>query len=313
MADIGIVVVTYFSEAEIGACLDAALATGADLVVVDNGSTDDTIAEAARRGVRLIANSSNRGFAAAANQGFAALSCPYILLLNPDARILGGLEDLRAACDLPGSAGAGGLLLDPDGKPQRGFMVRALPSPVTLIMEALLLNRIWPDNPVNRRYRGLELDYSTRMAVEQPAGAFLMIRRAVWLEIGGFDEGFYPLWFEDVDFCRRLVDRGYVLFYEPSAVAKHTGAHSIRNIPMEMRQVCWYRSLLRYSARHFRPAAFRAVCLAVLTGSFLRGFAESAFDRSLKPLAVYGKIARLAGRSFLFGWVDGAVLSGPKQ
>ena len=56
MTDIGIIIVTYNSAAEIGACLDAALATGAEIVVVDNASDDGTIAEVARRGVRLIAN-----------------------------------------------------------------------------------------------------------------------------------------------------------------------------------------------------------------------------------------------------------------
>ena len=62
MSDIGIVIVTYNSEAEIGACLDAALRTGADVVVVDNASSDGTIAEVARRGVRLIANPDEPGF-----------------------------------------------------------------------------------------------------------------------------------------------------------------------------------------------------------------------------------------------------------
>jgi GT2 family glycosyltransferase len=180
-------------------------------------------------------------------------------------------------------------------------MVRQLPTPATLILEAVLLNRIWPDNPVNRRYRGLALDYSTRLAVEQPAGAFFMVRRAVWQELGGFDEGFFPLWFEDVDFCRRVADRGYYLYYVPEAVAKHTGAHSIRCLTVEMRRVYWYRSLLRYSARHFRPRAFRAVCLAVVTGSFLRSIAESILDRSLEPLAAYGKVVGFASRCLLFG------------
>jgi GT2 family glycosyltransferase len=87
MSDIGIIIVTYNSAGEIGACLDAALASGAETVVVDNASQDGTIAEVARRGVRLIANSENRGFAGAVNQGFAALNSPYVLLLNPDAVI----------------------------------------------------------------------------------------------------------------------------------------------------------------------------------------------------------------------------------
>src|SRR5271165_2351861 len=99
MSDIGIVIVTYNSASVIGACLDAALPTAAALVVVDNASSDATVPEAARRGVRLIANSTNRGFAAAVNQGIAVLDSPYILLLNPDAVLLTGLEPLRAACD----------------------------------------------------------------------------------------------------------------------------------------------------------------------------------------------------------------------
>jgi GT2 family glycosyltransferase len=179
-------------------------------------------------------------------------------------------------------------------------------------LEAVLLNRIWPDNPVNRRYRCLALDYSTRLAVEQPAGAFFMVRRAVWQELGGFDEGFFPLWFEDVDFCRRLADRGYYVYYVSEAVARHTGAHSIPHLTVEMRRVYWYGSLLRYSAKHFRGRAFRAVCLAVVTGSFLRSIAESILERSLKPMAAYWKVVRVASRCFLFGWGDGAVSSGPK-
>ena len=301
MAEIGIVIVTYNSEEEIGASLGAALLTGADVVVVDNGSHDGTIAEVARRGVRLIANPTNQGFAAAVTQGFAALDSPYVLLLNPDAVLQSGLAALREACDLPGSAGAGGLLVDAGGRPQTGFMVRQLPTPATLILEAVLLNRVWPGNPVNRRYRGLGRDYSTRLAVEQPAGAFFMVRRAVWRELGGFDEGFFPLWFEDVDFCRRVADRGYNLYFVPEAVAKHMGAHSIRRLTVEMRRVYWYGSLLRYSARHFRPRAFRAVCVAVVTGSVLRGIVESILDRSLRPLAAYGKVLGFASRCLLFG------------
>ena len=301
MSDIGIIIVTYNSAAEIGACLEAALASGAETIVVDNASRDGTIAEVARRGVRLIANSENRGFAGAVNQGFGALNSPYVLLLNPDAVIQTSLEPLRQACDLPGAAGAGGKLLDASGRPQVGFMVRGLPTPATLALEALLLNRIWPGNPLNRRYRCLDWDSSTCSKVEQPAGAFLMVRRAVWQELGGLDESFFPLWFEDVDFCRRIRDRGFSLYYIPEAVAKHTGGHSVPNLPLEMRLIYWYRGLLRYSAKHFGPFAFRAVCLAVVTGSFLRGIAESALDRSFKPMAAYGKVAGLAARCLFCG------------
>jgi len=300
MPSIGIIIVTYNSAAVIGACLDAALTSGAEIVVVDNASSDDTCAEVARRSVRLIANSANLGFAAAVNQGFRVLNCANILLLNPDAVISTEIEPLRQACTIPGVAGAGGLLLDAKGKPQEGFMVRRLPTPASLIMETLLLNRLCPGNPINRNYRCLDLEYSHQQPVEQPAGAFLMIRRAVWEELGGFNEQFWPLWFEDVDFCRRARDRGFIFYFVPRAVAIHTGAHSIPSLKLEMRRVYWYRSLLSYSARHFNPPGARAVCLAVITGSLLRAPLEAVLERSLRPLVAYWEVLRVAAR-FLVG------------
>jgi GT2 family glycosyltransferase len=312
MGGIGIVIVTYNSGREIGACLDAALATGAEVLVVDNGSHDATVRETARRGVRLIANPENRGFAAAVNQGFCALICPYILLLNPDAILQTPIDDLRAACQRPRAAGAGGKLLDESGVPQVGFMVRRFPTPASLILEALLLNRVWPQNSVNRRYRGLDLPIDRCIGVEQPAGAFLMLRRDVWEELGGFDEKFYPLWFEDVDFCRRAANRGYLLFFVPSSVAKHAGGHSIPQLTVEMRRFYWYGSLLRFTAKHFPPLTFRMVCLAVVAGSFLRGFAEAVLEGSLRPLAASGKVVQLAGRFFLTGWRERPLESLPK-
>jgi N-acetylglucosaminyl-diphospho-decaprenol L-rhamnosyltransferase len=293
---IGIVIVTYNSEAVIGGCLDAALESGAEIVVVDNASGDSTTAAVAQRGVRLLTNKSNLGFAKAVNQGFAALDYPYILLLNPDAVLSSSLEPLRKACDLPGAAGAGGLLLDAKGRCQAGFMVRKLPNPAVLAMESLLLNRLWPGNPINAAYRCLNLDYAVQQRVEQPAGAFLLIRRAVWEELGGFDERFWPLWFEDVDFCRRAVDRGYSFYFVPAAVAIHTGAHSIPALTLEMRRVYWYRSVLGYAAKHFRPEGVRTVCLAVIIGSFLRAVVEAVLERSLRPFATYRKVVLLASR-----------------
>jgi GT2 family glycosyltransferase len=188
------------------------------------------------------------------------------------------------------------MLLDAKGRRQVGFMVRQLPTPAVLAMESLLLNRLWPRNPINAAYRCLRLDYAVRQRVEQPAGAFFLIRRQVWEELGGFDERFWPLWFEDVDFCRRAVDRGYSFYYVPTAVARHTGAHSIPTLTLEMRRVYWYRSLLGYAAKHFRPLGARAVCAAVIIGSFPRAALEAVLERSLRPFATYSKVVLLASR-----------------
>jgi hypothetical protein len=299
MGEAGIVIVTHESEAVIGACLDRAQRTGFAIVVVDNASTDHTCEEVERRGVRLIANPDNRGFAAAVNQGIRALDTPMVLLLNPDALLETNLDALIECCRQPGIAGAGGKLVDANGRPQTGFAVRSLPSPAALICEVLLVNRLWPGNPINWHYRCLGFDFAVPSEVEQPAGAFLMIRRDVWEQLQGFDEQFRPLWFEDVDYCWRAKETGYRMRYTPGAVAKHTGAHSIVKISLENRQLYWYRSLLGFAAKHYRSHSLRIVCAAVLIGSIPRMLVGVAAFRSLTPIAAYGKVMALAGRMFL--------------
>jgi N-acetylglucosaminyl-diphospho-decaprenol L-rhamnosyltransferase len=301
MRDVGIIIVTHNSSGEIGPCLNAASATGAEVLVVDNASQDGTCGEVERQGARLIANPRNLGFAAAVNQGVRALHTPLLLLLNPDAIIQTSLGPLREACLDPRTAAAGGMLVDHSGKPQIGFMVRRFPSPSALCLEALLINRAWPRNPVNWHYRCLGLSYTAPLEVEQPAGAFLMIRRDAWEQLGGFDEDFYPLWFEDVDFLKRAKDNAYRIRFVPESVAKHTGAHSIQKISVEFRQFYWYRSVLKYAAKHFPPGAEKLVCLAVITGSVMRTVLGVPRQWSLQPIAVYGKVMKLAGRQLFCG------------
>jgi GT2 family glycosyltransferase len=310
MPRVAIVIVTYNSASEIGGCLDALLRMdplegmdasagmlGIETLVVDNASADTTRELVTGRGVRLIANPLNAGFAAAVNQGVRATSAPLVLLLNPDAHLERGLHHLTALFDDPATAAAGGMLTGPDGRPQTGFMARNLPTPLALIFESLGINALWPGNPVNWHYRCLGMDPVTPQLVEQPAGAFLMFSRKIWHRVGGFDERFWPLWFEDVDFCTRLRRTGLNVYYNPNAVARHTGGHSISTLLVEIRERYWYGSLLEYASKYYRPIAYRAVCLAVLSGAAFR--AIRGFPRDgLKAFAVYGAVCRLAAGRF---------------
>ena len=277
------------------------MATGAEVLVVDNASSDGTLAEVLQRGAPVVANPVNRGFAAAVNQGIRLVPSDYILLLNPDAVLKGSLEPLRAACAAPGAGAAGGKLVDFQGAVQAGFSVRRLPTPLVLALEILLVNRLWPGNPANWYYRCYDLRYDERAEVEQPAGAFLMIRRQVWEDLGGLDEQFYPIWFEDVDFCKRLRARGYRVYYEPGSVAVHRGGHSIQKILLEKRELYWYGSLLKYAFKHFHSGASRSLCLVVLVGSLMRMAMGIVLQMSLSPVLVYSRVMGLAGRYLLFG------------
>ena len=293
------VIVTYESAAEIGECLDALSHYGVDAVVVDNASTDGTLQAVRESRARLIANPENRGFAAAVNQGCSVCDTPLVLLLNPDTVLASDPCLLAAEFDNPAVGAASGPLLNADGSVQAGFTVRRFPTALTLAFEVLGLNRILPSNPINRRWRCMDLDLSRPCNVEQPAGAYLMIRHAVWRALGGFDEAFYPLWFEDVDFCFRLCTKQYYVRFIPTAVAKHTGAHSIRKIPVEFRLFYWYGSLLRYAAKHCRPYARRLLCLAVVSGALARLVPELVNHPGTKLLKMYGRIVRLAGQYFV--------------
>jgi hypothetical protein len=312
MPRVAVVIVTHNSASKIGGCLDALAAETSpseiQTIVVDNASTDATLAEVAARGARLIANPDNAGFAAAVNQGIRATDAPLILLLNPDAHLVTGIEALTAHFEDPQTGAAGGMLTGPDGQPQTGFMARNLPTPAALIFEVLGINAVWPRNPVNWHYRCLGNDPVILGLVEQPAGAFLMFPREIWERVGGFDERFWPIWFEDVDFCARLKQAGLAVYYEPNAVAGHDGGHSIGTLPLEMRERYWYGSLLGYAAKHYRWVTCEGICFAVFLGAALRAV-KGCPRYGLKAFAVYGAVCRLAlGRFFRLGRDSGSTV-----
>ncbi len=313
MARVAIVIVTHQSSDVIGPCLASiAHLQDTEIIVVDNASTDATCGKVAAAGVPLIANNGNEGFAAAVNQGVRATSAPLILLLNPDTRLETGIESLIACFDDPKTGGAGGLLVGTDGKPQTGFMARNLPTPAALAFEVLGINRLWPQNRSNWQYRCLQNDPMASACVEQPAGAFFMFRRSGWEQLGGFDENFWPVWFEDVDFCARLRSAGFALRYQPEARAAHEGGHSVGRIPDGLRERYWYGSLLKYAAKHYNPVAFGSVCLAVAVGAAGRAFL--AFPRGgLRVFEVYSSVIRLSFAHLRGALLPGSRIPGPRR
>jgi len=302
MTRTGVVIVTYNSASMIKRCLTSC--RDLPVVVVDNASQDATC-ELVRHhtSATLIANSGNYGFAGAVNQGVSALDTQLVLLLNPDTELQTAIDPLECACLKPGTGLAAGQLTDEHGQPQRGFTLRRFPQASTLICEVLGINRLVSANPLNRSYRCLDLDLSLAAEVEQPPGAFLMFRREVWRQLGGFDTQFYPVWFEDVDFCKRASELGLKIQYVPEVTAVHLGGHSIAGLGWECREVYWYVSLLKYASKHFRPLEFRWVSAAVVLSSLFRTAVGVATRRSFRPIRVYGSIGRLAGRSLISGRV----------
>ena len=311
----GILVITHNSGAHIASCLDAVerFRSPQDRVlVIDNASP---IAPPPVRHVAAIQNEANLGFAGAANQGFAALKgeVDAILLLNPDVILTAPLAPLAQACAKSGIAG--GSLTDRNGIPQIGFSFRRFPTPATLLFETIGLNKLWKSNPVNRRYRCLDADHSEPQTVDQPAGAMLMIRKDVWESVGGFDEHFHPVWFEDVDFCFRASIAGFRAAYVPGVTGIHEGGHSVLQLLNRNRKRYWYASLMRYSRKHFGRFGHGLVAGGVAMAAVARalGMALRLQSGSRKDAAMNLKIAQKALLNPSPGEGIGSLKSGPAR
>ncbi|OFV94948.1 MAG: hypothetical protein A3H28_12955 [Acidobacteria bacterium RIFCSPLOWO2_02_FULL_61_28] len=313
---ISVIVVTYNSRAHIVRCLDSLQGSGAEIVVADNASSDgtaDLIRERYPR-VKLVPSASNLGFAAAANMGVHHSTGSALLFLNPDTVCLDSLGPLEKALESSERiAAVAPRLVDPDGRTQVGFTVRRLPTAASLVFEILLLNRLFPGNPVNRRYRCLDLDVERPSEVEQPAGACLLVRRSRFEACGGFDESFFPLWFEDVDLCKRLREQGGTLVFWPQVRVRHHGAHSLESLTFSEKQIYWYRNLLYYVHKHFPRRTRVAIRGALLVGMGLRmmgelfgGAASARTPRRRERLRAYWNAAQLS----VCGVRSGAVIGG---
>ena len=245
--------------------------------MVDNASADGT-ADCIRQTfpvVKLMAAPRNLGFAAAANLGARHSSGTVLLFLNPDVVCRGSLASLeQVLINSQDTVALAPKLVDSEGRPQIGFNIRRLPTPAALIFEILLLNRLFPLNGVNRNYRCLDLNHELPAEVEQPAGACLLVHRESFEGCGGFDERFFPLWFEDVDLCLRLRRQGGKILFWPQVSFEHAGGHSVESLTFSERQVYWYRNLLYYVRKHFPWKTGVVIRVALLCGAGLRVMAE---------------------------------------
>ncbi len=223
------VIVTHETRDEALACLATLGDAGAsEVVLVDSGSTDGT-ARAVREtypDVRVV-ELSNVGYGRAANVGIARTEAPYIVIANADTRFeRGSITRLGRSLDTHPEVGAAGPLVRyPDGRPQAS--ARRFPTVSQAIGHALL--GLWfPRNPWTRAYRMLDEDPTEPKDVDWLSGCALSLRREAFVDVGGFDPGYF-MYVEDVDLGYRMRQSGWAIRYEPSAeVIHHVGASTRR-------------------------------------------------------------------------------------
>lgn len=249
----------------------------AELIVVDDGSTDETVSLVRRRfpGVHVIGRATNGGFGAAVNTGFQAARGEYLATVNNDALVSwANLEQLvRFLEATPRAAAASPRIKNAEGHwQQTGFAFPRGPWG-------------WFRNRVARR----QAEGALRATSQEPEradylrGACLVFRRAALQEVGLFDEQFF-MFAEEIDLFRRLAAAGWSAWVVPGASAEHSGgkssrAHEDLAISSRFRRLS-YRSLSVYYRKHHgwpASALLRAVLAVRVTGRLARSLVRSPF------------------------------------
>jgi N-acetylglucosaminyl-diphospho-decaprenol L-rhamnosyltransferase len=256
-------------SARAGARLDAGI------WVVDNASTDDSAETVRTRfpDVHLVANTDNRGFAAANNQGLAlALQHHprYLLLLNPDTVVRGrALETLIHFLDAAESVGlAGPRLVFGDGSFQHSAF--AFPGLAQLIIDLFPVPARLQDTRLNGRYtRSRYAADAPPFPVDHPLGAAMMVRRTAVEEAGLMDAGYY-MYCEEIDWAMRIRQAGWETFCVPAAEIVHYGGQSTGQIQAASLVNLW-RSRYRLYRNHYSPLKTRLASWLVRLAMWYRG------------------------------------------
>ena len=263
---ITVIIVSWNSREHVRGCLRALPAAIEDpqqlaIHVVDNASSDDTVAmlRAEFPPVTVHDPGENLGFARANNLVLARCSTEYALLLNPDTEPLrGSVARLLAFMDAhPDAAAAGPLLVHPDLTPQAesdrdpGLLREFLGLPGVRSLRAF--------DRLRARLLYLPAAGEKPTPVECLTGACLLVRRAAWEQVGLLDEGFF-LYYEDLDWCRRMRCAGWRLYRVPDARVIHYGGQSAARAGRRVHRA-FFASRWRYFRKHRGPLAAAAIAV----------------------------------------------------
>lgn len=249
MPDATAVVVTYNALPWLEQCLESVHEV--ETVVVDNGSTDGTVAFVRERfpEAQLI-EQENAGLAAGWNAGMAVAGGRWFLILNADAWLTeGSLERLVAYGDSrPDTAVIGPRLLNPDGTLQRS--VRGFPTLWRLATEYFFLRKLAPGTAALNAFYAGGFAHDEEREVEVVMGSCMLVRREAVNEVGPADASFF-LFSEETDWCRRFQDAGWKVRFFPGAECVHVGgaSHGGRLFRENL------RGHLRFLAKHDGPGA----------------------------------------------------------
>jgi GT2 family glycosyltransferase/glycosyltransferase involved in cell wall biosynthesis len=297
-----IVIVNWNAGALLRTCLESLAGSACHgllldrVVVVDNASCDISLEALVRPAPQVtIRNARNVGFAAACNQGAAGSTADYLLFLNPDVILdpdsLAGAIAFMEAKENQEIDISGIRLRDAEGRTQR--CCARFPTPARMVGHAVALDKLAPR--LAAPHFLTDWDHEDSRDVPQVMGAFLLIRRAAFERLGGFDERFF-LYYEDVDLCYRLVRDGGRCAHNAAVSAMHVGGGTTNAIKAR-RQFLAAQSRILYTKKHFGPLAAAAVGLAALIGEPALRLLRGAARRSRREIIDSAKGAFMLWRA----------------
>jgi len=294
------VIINYNSGNRINSCVESTLKalekveTNTELILVDNNSKEF---DYKNDKIKIIKSDKNLGFAGAINHVAKNSSNSALMIINPDINVESNCINnlflsLKSYSNL-GSVGAN--LINKDGSIQKGFTARKFPTLLSTCFEIIGLAKLLPQNLITKNYLttdNLILEkYLSRIEttgpncnlafiVDQPAGACLMIRKEAFNQINGFSEDYFPAWFEDVDFCKRLKQANWLCAVDAKAEAIHEGGYSLNTMTRPEFFSIWYKNLIRYWKIHGKAWERIIIKIFIFIGLSLR--AVLSFIKSLK-------------------------------
>jgi GT2 family glycosyltransferase len=277
------------------ACVDhiarSDLDGGVEIIVVDNGSSDDSVARIRQShpDVTVLEAGKNLGFAAANNRAFAKARGDFLLLVNTDAMLEPGTakELLRVMTAQPDAAMVGPQLTNPDGSAQTSY--EAVPTLATETLNRSLLKRLFP-----AKYPSKHRHLAAPEPVEALIGAVMLLRRTALEGVDGFDEGYF-FFLEETDLAVRFRAAGWKVVHDPLARVVHLQGATAKSYHAGAR-IEFYRSRYRFFSKHYGQLQTR-----ILQTVLFANLTLNVLGLGLATLVTFGMVPGIRN-NFLVRW-----------
>ncbi|MDP4086260.1 MAG: glycosyltransferase family 2 protein [Bacillota bacterium] len=280
--DLSIIIVNYNTKKLTMECIESVYnattgINGFEIFLVDNASTDGSV-EAIKKAfpnVCFIENDKNVGFSKANNQAIKVSKGRYILLLNSDTIVVENtlFDMIRFMDSFPDTGASGCKVILPTGNLDMACH-RGFPTPSASFYYFLGLDKRYPNNPKYTGYHLNHLDMNEVHEVDCLVGAFIMVRRKVINEVGLLDETYF-MYGEDIDWCYRIKEAGWKIYYNPHVKITHYKGASSRKKPFKI-IFEFHRAMFIFHQSHFSKKYNLIVNYIIYTCIFIK-FLSSVF------------------------------------